>query len=116
MNFSHFTIGDETVPTERSAVGNLGSWFDSNFKMTTQINKICQSVFYHLHNIRQIRKFLSTDNTKLLVQAVIVSQIDYCNSLLYGVLAINLSKLQQLQNTAVQLITCPLRKSSIEYY
>ena len=33
-----------------------------------------------------------------------MSRIDYCNSLLYGVAATNLSKLQRVQNAAVRLV------------
>ena len=32
--------------------------FDSNLKMDMQIPKACQNAYYHLHNIRRIRKFL----------------------------------------------------------
>ena len=52
-------IGQATVPIVSSSVCNLGSWFDVNLKMTEQINKSCQSVYFRLHNIRQIRKFLT---------------------------------------------------------
>ena len=40
---------------------NLGAWFDANMNMTTHINSICQSIYYNLHNIRRIRKYLSYD-------------------------------------------------------
>lgn len=113
VNIAHLNIGNERVPTVSSAICNLGSCFDSNLKMTTQINKTCQSVFYHLHNIRRITKFLSNETTKLLVQAMIMARIDYCNGLLYGVPAVHLSKLQRLQNTAVRLITYTPRNCHI---
>ena len=45
------------------------------------------------------------DSTKLLVQAVIMARIDYCNGLLYRVRAVHFSELQRLQNTASRLIT-----------
>ena len=105
MNIAHFSVGNADVPMVSSAVLNLGLWFDCNLSMTTQINKTCQSVFYHLHNIRQIRKFLSYESTKSLVQAVIMACIDYCNSLLYGVPAVHLSKLQRVQNSVARLIS-----------
>ena len=90
MNISHLEIGQASVPIVSSAVRNLGSWFDVNLKMTEQINnKTCQSVYCHLHNIRQIRKFFTPASTKLLVQAVIMERI----------------KLQRLQNSAARLIT-----------
>ena len=85
---------------------NFGRWMlTSSLKMTEQINMTCQSVYYHLHNIRQIRKFLMPASTKLLVQGVIMTGIDYFNGLLYGVPAVRLSKLQRLQYSAARLIT-----------
>ena len=42
---------------------------------------------------------------RLIVQGVIMARIYNCNGLLYGVPAVYLSKLQRLQNSAVQLIT-----------
>ena len=40
-----------------------GCDFDSNLKMDMQITKACQIAYYHLHNIRRIRKFLSQEAT-----------------------------------------------------
>ena len=39
-----------------------------------------------------------------IVQAIVISRIDYCNRPLYGVVATNLSKLQRVQNAAVLLV------------
>ena len=105
IKFNHIKVGHVDVSVQTTAVRNLGAWFDCNLKMSTHINKICQSVYYHLHNIRQIRKYITQDSTKLLVQAVIMARIDYCNGLLYNVPAAHLSKLQRLQNTPARLIT-----------
>jgi len=102
VSIAHLEIGQASVSIVSSAVRNFGSWFDVNLKMTEQINKTCQSVYYHLHNIRQIRKFLTPASTKLLIQGVIMARIDYCNGLLYSVLAVIL---QRLQNSAARLIT-----------
>ena len=85
ISFEHLKVGHVEVPVVPTAVRNLRAWFDCNLSMSTQINKICQSVYYHLHNIRQIRNFLTYDSTKVLVQAVIIALIDYCNGLLYSV-------------------------------
>ena len=87
MNISHLNIAHATMPLVSSAICNLSSWFDINLTMTLQVNKTCQSTSYQLHNIGQIRKFLTPVSNELLVQGVIMARIDYCNSLLYGVLA-----------------------------
>ena len=55
-------------------------------------------------DIRQIKKFLEKENLEQLVHAVIVSRLDYCNSILYGTSHDNILKLQKLQNRAAKLI------------
>jgi len=105
IKFDHIKVGHVDISVETTAVLNLGAWFDCNLCMSTHINKICQSVYYHLHNIRQIRKCITQDSAKLLVQAVIMARIDSCNGLLYNVPAAHLYKLQRLQNTAARLVT-----------
>ena len=79
-------------------VRNLGTWFNNHLSIKTAINKTCQSGLYHLHNMGRIKRFLSSEDGKSIVQEIVMSRIDYCNSLLYGVAATNLSKLQRVQN------------------
>ena len=86
---SSITVGESFLnikPVDR----NLGSWFDS------QISMLCSSAFFHLHNISRIRKFLSPVETKSLVHAFVTSRVDYCNSLLYGLPASQLNKVQRV--------------------
>ena len=45
--------------------------------------KVCSKVFRGLYNIRQIRKYLSAESRKCLIQAFVTSHLDYCNALLY---------------------------------
>ena len=72
--------------------------------MKTAINKTCQSGLYHLHNMGRMKRFLTFEDRKSIVQAIVMSRIDYYNSLLYGVAATNLSKLQRVQKAAVRLV------------
>ena len=72
--------------------------------MDMQITKACQNAYYHLHNIRRIRKFLSQEATCTIIHAFITSQIDYCNSLMNGLPENLIKKLQRVQNTAARLV------------
>jgi hypothetical protein len=94
-------------------VRNLGTWFDEKFTLATHITKISGAAFYHLHNIRHIRKYLSQDAAaETLIHSFITSRVDYCNSLLYGVPAYQLDSvspkklrgLQRGQNAAARLV------------
>ena len=87
-----------------SVVRNLGAWFDDQLTTAAHNTKICSAAFYQLHNIRRIRKYLSMDTPATLIYSFVSSRIDYCNSLLYGVLKRHIDKLQRVQNAAARLV------------
>ena len=58
-----------------------------------------------MRDLRRIRRHLDLDSAKLLVIALMSSHLDYCNSVLYGVAAIDLSRLQRFQNRLDGLVT-----------
>ena len=80
------------------------SWFDQNLSMIPHINKICKAASFHIYIIRRIRKYLTIDATHTLVHSIVIGRLDYCNSLLYRVPAIHISKLQRIQNSAARLV------------
>ena len=92
-----------------TSVRNLGVIFDSQLKMDLHVTRACKTAYYHLHNIRRIRKYLTDDATCTIVHAFVTSQIDYCNSLLSGLPDNLIKKVQRVQNTAARLV-CKLRK------
>ena len=73
--------------------------------MFPQVTAICKSAFYHLRKIRLIRKHLTFDAAQLLVQALVTSKLDYCNSLLYGLPKNVIKQLQRVQNAAARVVT-----------
>ena len=77
------TVGEYDIDPS-FCVRNLGVWFDSHLSMSTHVTKLCNSAFYHSHNIRCIRKKLSRDSLLALVHAFITSRLDFCKGLLYG--------------------------------
>ena len=56
-------------------------------------------------DLRRIRRHLDLDSTKLLATALVSSRLDYCNSLLYGISDIDLTRLQHVQNQMGRLVT-----------
>ena len=96
-------VGNSSInPVE--SLKNLGVVFDQHLTMTTHVNQVCQKGHFQLRKIRQIRKYLDREATEKLVHAFITSNIDYCNSLLYGTSNAVIEKLQKLQNTAARVI------------
>ena len=92
----------------KPVVRNLDSWFDSQLSKSTHISKLCSLAFFHLHNISRIRKFLRPVETKSLLHAFVP-----CNSLLYGLPASQLNKVQRVLHTAARLVCCAPRFSHI---
>ena len=103
VNIPFIHVGEDQIAPVTS-VRNLGKMFDSNLKIDMQITKTCQNGYYHLHNIRRIRKFLSQEATCTIIHAFITSQVDYCNSLMNGLPENLIMKLQRVQNTADRLV------------
>ena len=94
---------------------NLCVTFDSGNTFANHITKVCRACYYHLKDLRHIRKFLSVETAALLANSMISSRIDYCNSLLYGVTNYNVVKLQKIQN-ALSRIVFRLDKTSCKNY
>ena len=57
-----------------------------------------------IYNLRRILEYFDQDSMKTVVRACITSQLDYCNSLLYGLSDSEIVKLQLVQNTCARLI------------
>ncbi|KAL7891115.1 hypothetical protein AOLI_G00005910 [Acnodon oligacanthus] len=65
---------------------------------------LTRSCRYLLYNIRRIRPFLTRDSAHVLVQSLVISRLDYCNSLLAGLPMQTIKPLQLIQNAAAQLV------------
>ena len=88
-NISMFPIellGVKTNPAKSAR--NLGVIFDNNFTFRSHISVVCNSCFYHMRDLRCIRRHLDLDSAKLLATAFVSGHLDYCNSLLYGIMTL----------------------------
>ncbi len=101
----YFTIqlGSSTI-TPSASVGNLGVIFDDQLTFKEHIVKSARSCMFVLHNIRKIRHFLTEYSAQLLVQALVISSLDYCNALLAGLPSNTIKPLQMIQNAAARLV------------
>ena len=69
-----------------------------------QINNVTRVAGYHLRNIAFIKKYVDENIILKLVHNHVISRLDYCNSLYYGLPRYQLRKLQNIMNRAVRLI------------
>ncbi len=93
-----------SIITPSTSVRNLGVIFDDQLTFKEHIAKTARSCRFALHNIRKIRPFLTEHAAQLLVQALVVSRLDYCNALLAGLPSNTIKPLQMIQNAAARLV------------
>ena len=96
-------IGNSSIKPSKEA-RNLGVIFDSTMSTEKHVNNICRSAYYHLHSIGRVRRYLDQQSTKQLVHALVISRLDTCNSLLCGLPATLIEKLQRIQNACAKTI------------
>ena len=103
-------IGDANI-NPATFFRNLGIMFNKYMTMVPHVNSVCHSVYTHIRNIGCIRRFLSDDATKSLMHSLVMSRLDYCNGLLYGLPSTLINKLQWVQNLGARVITRTRRQS-----
>ncbi len=94
-------------PYETLCARNLGVLFDRNLKFDKQIRAVVKSCFFHLHQLSKVKPFLSQSNLQTVIRAFVITGLDDCNSLYYGVSQYSLSRLQLVQNAAARLLSGP---------
>ena len=96
-------IGTDQIQCSESA-HNLGYFYDSTMKSCTHINKLSSMLYITIKRISRIRHTIDYDTTETLVQALVTTKLDYCNSLMLGTPGYNISKLQHIQNAAARVV------------
>ena len=74
-------LDHDTSPA--SSARNSGVTFDSELKFDHHIRQICKSCFYHIRDLRRIRRHLSMDTANMIANSLVTSRLDYCNSLFF---------------------------------
>ncbi len=100
----HYIRRCSSTITPSASVRNLGVIFDDQLTFKEHIAKTARSCRFALHNIRKIRPFLTEHAAQLLVQALVISRLDYCNALLAGLPSNTIKPLQMIQNAAARLV------------
>ncbi|XP_076057340.1 uncharacterized protein LOC143034879 [Oratosquilla oratoria] len=103
LNVSMLHINNKRVNVNYN-VKDLGVILGCNLKFKEQIQNVVKIGNYHLRNVAILRKYLDSKTVKMLVHNHVISMLDYCSSLYYGILNYLLRKLQLTMNRAARLI------------
>jgi hypothetical protein len=88
----------------KSAVRNLGVMLDKHLSMEDNISKVMSKCFMNIKKIYRIRGFIDRNTTKILMNSLVLSHIDYCSALYKGIPNKSVKRLQRAQNAAARLI------------
>tara|TARA_B110000881_G_scaffold40031_1_gene32496 strand:+ start:158 stop:3112 length:2955 start_codon:yes stop_codon:yes gene_type:complete len=104
-------IGGSVISPSQT-VKNLGIIFDSCLSMKKHVSSLCRNINFHLRNLWRIRRFMDRSTCAHAVRSLILSRLDYGNSLLGGLSVTQTQRLQRLQNRAARLIYQVGRRTS----
>ena len=102
-NFPCLIQGQKTNPS--ASAKNLGVMFDSSLHFQKHISQTCRACFYHICDLRWIRKSLSLNLAKQIAVALVSSKIYYCDSLFHNMHEKEITRLQRVQNCLARVVT-----------
>jgi len=76
------------------------------------ISNVCSSSYFHIRALRHIRPYLDSETFKTIACAIVGSRLDYANSVLTGISARNIHRLQRVQNSLVRVVTRSITNST----
>ena len=97
------TVGNSQVPRSHS-VKYLGVKIDEELNFKDHVSNKSRLAMANLQKIRTIRNYLSVDLCKQVVIAMVISHLDYANSLYNGLPKCTIEKLQRVQNIAAKVV------------
>ena len=65
-------------------------------KRTSHINRLSASLFVTIRSIVHVWHQLNKETAKIIIQALVLSKLDYCNSVYHGAPKYTIAKLQRL--------------------
>ena len=77
--------------------------FHNGLTMKQQAERTCQIAYFEIRRIRLIHQFLTTEATTTLAMFLVLSCLDYNNSLLAGIPQKPANKVQHVMNCAAHL-------------
>ena len=97
------TVDNSTVSPFQSAK-NLDVTLENILSFSANIKAVTRSCRFMIYNICRVRPYLTQEVVQVLMQALVIFCLDYCNSLLAVIPACAIKPLQLIQNAAAQLV------------
>jgi hypothetical protein len=94
--------GHDITPT--ASARNLGVFFDADLGMRRHVDVVVSSCFAALRQLCAVQQYVTVPVMQSLVTSLVSTRMDYCNSVFFGLPAVQLRRLQSVQNSSARLI------------
>ena len=105
---SDIRVGNDVVKGSET-IRFLGIILDKELDMKKFIASKARTAYFSIQKIKKIRKYLTEDETKMLICSMVLSHLDYGNSILVNLPKSTLKPLQSIQIYKAK-ITCKKQK------
>ena len=82
--------------TPTDSARNLAVEFDKDFNFKKHLSKVCRSCYYHIRDLRRLRRCFTAAVTKTITNSLVSSKLDYCDSIHYNIPSRAINKLQSV--------------------
>ena len=97
-------IVNGSVISPSASVRDLGVIVDADLSMRSFVHHLVSCCFASLRRLRTVRRHVSAPVIQTMLTSLVLSRLDYCNSLLYGIPAVHLRRLQSVLNAAARIV------------
>ena len=110
-NTTHLCVNGELV-NRLDCIKYLGTNLDQHLNFKTHVTLKCQTAMYNLYKIRQMRSVLTEETCRTIIQSLVLSHLDFANSILASSPDNIIKMLQRVQNMAAKVILGKNRQDS----
>jgi hypothetical protein len=103
LNNLSIHLDGQEIPVS-SFVRDLGVLLDSNLTLSQHTKKMRRQSFMYLRLISKIRRFIRKQHAALLVNALVISRINFCVSLFVGLPKKQLNLIQAIINYGIKVV------------
>src|ERR1051325_2945380 len=112
IDTSSFLLAGATIAPVTS-VRLLGVNIDGELTMSSHVNRTISTCFYQLRRMKSIRRSLPMDAAKSVINAFVISRLDYCNGLLAGIIQRQADRLQSILNASARFLYGGARRDHV---
>ena len=100
---NQINVNGEQIPRSH-LTRYIGTYFDSALNFKQHIKIKCKAAMLNLLKMKATRKYLTTKACTKAVIALVMTHLDYANSILAGLPKSSIHQLQRVQNMAARIV------------